>query len=331
MGKKSAPAAPDYTAAAEKQAEAGKELTTQQTWANRPNLTTPWGSQTWNATAGTDPATGQPITNWASQIQLSPDQQAALDSQMSLQSGRSDAALDKLGQATDATSGAMDYSQFSKGADPLAAPELQTSLTNTAGDWRQKAQDATLAFQKPLHQQAQAGLENQLSNMGLTRGSEAWNSELRNLNDRQARDQLQAFSEGRQEADMLFGQDLASAQFGNAAKMQELQGGLQAGGFNQTLRQQQIAEMLQQRGQPLNELNALLTGQQVQNPQMPGFSQAGVSQAPNYMGATENQYQSELDAYNAKQAGVGSTMSGLFGLGSAAMGNPLGLSGLFKF
>src|SRR5512139_136307 len=101
MGKKSPPPAPDYTAAAEKQAEASKDLVNQQTYANRPDLYTPWGSQTWQSAAGVDPATGEPITNWFSEIQLSPEQQVALDDQMAIQGGRSQAALGMLDRATD--------------------------------------------------------------------------------------------------------------------------------------------------------------------------------------------------------------------------------------
>jgi hypothetical protein len=112
---------------------------------------------------------------------------------------------------------------------------------------------------------------------------------------------------------------------------QQLQGDINASGYNQTLRQQQIAEMLQKRIQPLNELNALLTGQQVASPQMPNFSTASKAETPQYLNAANMQYDAALDAFNAKQAGIGGTMSGLFGLGSAALGNPLGLSGLFKF
>ena len=75
-GKGGTPAAPDYRGAAEEQSAASKEIATQQTWANRPTINTPWGQQTWSAGAGTDPSTGQPITNWTSNINLTPEQQA---------------------------------------------------------------------------------------------------------------------------------------------------------------------------------------------------------------------------------------------------------------
>ena len=97
MGKKSAPPpAPDYTAAAEKTAQSSQEAQTRADWANRPTQNTPWGQSSWQASAGVDPATGQPITNWTQNITLDPSQQQALDSQMAIQQGRSDIAQGML-------------------------------------------------------------------------------------------------------------------------------------------------------------------------------------------------------------------------------------------
>lgn len=212
---------------------------------------------------------------------------------------------------------------------------IQMSMTNTAGDWRQKGQQAALDFMNPLQTERTSALETQLANMGITRGSEAWNREMRANQDQNTRDQLQAFTAGQSEANMLFNQDLQSGQFRNNAQQQDyaqqvgldqlgaqlaqsqVGTGVQAGSFNQQLRQQQIAEMLQQRIQPLNELNALLTGQQVGMPSMPSFTSATKAETPNILGATQMGYNASMDAYNAQQAGLTGAMNGLFSLGSA--------------
>jgi hypothetical protein len=137
-----------------------------------------------------------------------------------------------------------------------------------------------------------------------------------------------------------FGQNLAAAQFQNQALGQaqgldlaRMQAGNQAAqqqfNMNQSyanqqnqLRQQAIAEQMQRRGMSLNEMNALLTGQQVGMPQMPNFSQSGRAETPNILGATQMGYNAAMDQYNAQQAGFGNTMGGLFSLGSAAISNP---------
>lgn len=290
MGKKSGPPAPDYAAAAAQQGQSSKEVTNMQTWANRPTLNTPWGSQTWQASPTTDPATGQAVTSWTSSINLSPQQQQALDAQMAVQTGRSQAAQDMLGRATESMGTPLDYSGVSAGAD---------RIDGDYNAWRQKGQDAALEFQKPLQEQRRQSLETQLANMGVTRGSEAWNREMMRINDQDTRDNLQAFTAGQQEAQL------------------GLNSALKAGSFNQQLRQQDIAEMYQQRQQPLNELNALLTGQQVNSPQMPGFTNAGAAQPVQALSAANMQYQAGLDSYNAENAMFGNLMSG--GLSAAGL------------
>jgi len=142
-----------------------------------------------------------------------------------------------------------------------------------------------------------------------------------------------------------FGEDLQSGQFGNQALGQagaldmQRMGAMNAAlaqqqGLNQNfadqqnrLRQQAIAEQMQRRGMSLNEMNALLSGQQVAMPQMPSFVSAGRAETPNILGATQMGYDAALGAYNAQQAGAANTMGGLFSLGSAALGNPFGLFG----
>jgi hypothetical protein len=137
-----------------------------------------------------------------------------------------------------------------------------------------------------------------------------------------------------------FGQNLAAAQFQNQAlgqaqglDLSRMQAGNQAAqqqfNMNQSyanqqnqLRQQAIAEQMQRRGMSLNEMNALLTGQQVGMPQMPNFSQSGRAETPNILGATQMGYNAAMDQYNAQQAGFGNAMGGLFSLGSAAISNP---------
>jgi len=312
MGKKSAPPAPDYVGAAKATGEENKENTVQQIYANRPEINTPWGSQTWNTSAGIDPSTGKPITEWASDITLSPDQQAALDAQQRIQMGRSAGAEGLLDQATGALGTPMNWDELPDRASPLSQSlSLQRSLTRSPGDWRQRAQDAITKLQQPQLDRRRAAVETQLANQGITRGSEAYNAEMQRLSDEEARAHLAAIGEGRSEDQMLFGQDLASAGFGNEAAMKELQGGVQAGAFNNATRGQAISEQQARRNQALNELNALLTGQQVQNPQMPNFQTASKAQGFDLTGAMNDQYGAAMDATNARNAQTQSTVSGL--------------------
>lgn len=309
FSKSSSPPAPDYTGMANQQAALSAQNTAAQTSQNRPDVYTPYGSQTWSQDPN-DP------NRWTQTTKLSPQQQQALDAQMGVQSSRQQGAQSLADQAVQNFQTPADYSGLPKGADSVQYGGMQ----NTAGGWRDKAQQAVWDLQQPGLDRSRAATETALANQGITRGSEAWNAEMQNVADNEARARLLGVQAGQNEASMLFNQDLASTQQG-------LQGQINAGTFNNQNRQQSLAEMQQQRSQPLNELNALQYGQQVNMPTMPTYTNAQRSDAPNLLTAANMGYQANLDASNASNAGNSNFMSGLFGLGSAYLSNP----NLFSF
>lgn len=592
MGKKSSPPPPDYTGAALAQAEASKENLNIQNYANRPTVNTPWGTESWTTQATTDPATGQQVTQWTQNTTLTPELQAALDSQIGLQQQRSNLAEGFMGRVGEAyaqpfdwenlpqlaqsspgqlSSSIADYSPglstdvaqqgvmrgfdfqgpqmsindmtgniqqgvagtaLQQSVDPLVGmlnfsaaettplnaqfnpmvdalrrstgmEDVQRSLA-TGDNPALPAFDATyrdsiatdlVGRMMPVHQMQQQALETQLANQGFQKGTEAYKRAFDDLAGRQAAERYnaldiagneaqrlysmqmgqrqQAFNEdvgsgnfanaaanqafqmglagnqfanqatgqafnqalaaqqaGNQALGQQFNQNLANAQFGNqaagqafnqllgagqffnnaanqrfnqnlaqgqfanqavnqafnqqlgagqfgnqaaeqlygmqmgqadlynrsggqlfqqdlaaqnlrnqalaqaaqmdiarqqaenAARQQQFQMEMQAAEQQNRLRQQAIAEQQLMRSMPLNEMNALLTGQQVGMPQMPGFQAAGVAETPQLLNAANMQYNAALDAQNAKNAALGNTMGGLFSLGSAAISNP---------
>lgn len=92
-------------------------------------------------------------------------------------------------------------------------------------------------------------------------------------------------------------------------------------GIDTQRRKDAIAEYLTQRQVPLNEITALMSGSQVQNPfAIPGYAQnAQVAPAPIF-GAARAAGDWESDIYNQQAAQAGALTSGLFGLGGAALG-----------
>ena len=90
-------------------------------------------------------------------------------------------------------------------------------------------------------------------------------------------------------------------------------------GMDTQSRQDDISQQAYLRQLPLNELNALRMGTQIQNPQFQGFQGQSVAPAP-IMQAANAQYNAALDATNASNAASGNMMSGMFGLGSAGIG-----------
>jgi hypothetical protein len=119
---------------------------------------------------------------------------------------------------------------------------------------------------------------------------------------------------------MYTGEAKDVANFGNAAQGQQLGQNIQAGGYNTQQRQQAITEEMQRRGFSLNEINAILTGQQVGMPGMPSFSNATKSEGTQNLAAAQMTGQANLDAFNAEQAALQGMMSGVGGMAGGFMG-----------
>lgn len=94
------------------------------------------------------------------------------------------------------------------------------------------------------------------------------------------------------------------------ARTQAIVGGQQA-------RQQAIQEALLQRQTPLNEVNALRTGSQVQMPQFQATQGVTPPDPTQYLAATGQQGQYNLGTYNAQVAQQNALTSGLLGIGAA--------------
>jgi len=309
MGGKSAPPpppVPDYAGLANQQATQQNQLTQQQTWANRPDVNTPWGSQSWGASSTTDPSTGQPVTRWQQNVSLNPQQQSALDSQMKVQTGLSDQASSFLGRVQGSMNEPANWDNLPAQATTPQGGPLNTQVGGS-GAYASKAGDAVYnratSRLDPQFAHKQESTDAALLGRGLTRGSEAWNraqTELGNeRTDAYAGARATADSTAAAEGQRMQQMDLASGQFGNAAQSQAWNQALQGSNFQNQNRQQSIAEQQTRRSQPLNELNALLSGQQVGNPNFPQFQTAGAGTAPNIMGATGQQYNAAMDQYNA--------------------------------
>lgn len=290
---KSVPAAPDYTGAAEAQAASSRDVTEQQTWANRPTINTPFGQQTWDVTPQWDPATGQYLNTWEQNTNLTPEMQQAVDAQQNLTAGRSGLAQGLLDRTKQEYGQPMDWSQFTSLSDPIGG----------SADYGTRAEDALYgkfaSRMEPQFQRAAEAKRTQLYNSGLREGDEAYDQATKELEQSQndAREQAtyQSIIGGGAEAQRMQGMDTTSANFQN------------------TLRQQQIAEEMQKRGFSLNEINAIISGQQVGMPSMPGFNSAQRSEAVQYNQAAQSQGQHDLDAFNAQQQAMQGMMQGVAG------------------
>ena len=94
------------------------------------------------------------------------------------------------------------------------------------------------------------------------------------------------------------------------ANQQNYQQAMAGSQYANQIRQQQITEAMTKRGFSLNEINGLLSGQQVNTPQMPNFQGASAAQAaPIYQGAVDQgNYNAGMSPWNALLGAGGSVV-----------------------
>jgi hypothetical protein len=144
-----------------------------------------------------------------------------------------------------------------------------------------------------------------LINQGLRPGSEAYNNAINLLGQQENDARTQAVMQG-------LGLDISSnAQGFNQA--------LQGGQFGNTAQQQALAQAISSRQMPLNEITALMSGSQIQNPQFGAYQGANVQAAP-IANATAQQGQYAQNLYNQQAASANAQNAGLFQLGGSALG-----------
>jgi hypothetical protein len=335
--------APDYEAAAEAQGQSSKEVTNMQTWANRPNQVTPWGSTTWDASATRDPATGQPITQWTQNTSLTPEGQKALDDQFAITGGRSDLARQLLPRAGEEFGQEMDWSKYGDFQQGPQAGTLRGSLgpeatqVNPSERYYDEAGDALMnqfnARMEPKFARDTAALETQLRNRGFNPGDAGYDQALEDMrtsqNDAYSNAAFQATQLAGQEGSRMFGMDMGSRQqqmdelgFGNETMGAQFGLDTQQTAQANTLRQNQLAEEMQRRGFSLNEINALISGQQVAMPNMPGFQNAGRAETVQYNQAASNQFAADQAAADAQNAFTNSLVGAAGSLGMGALMRP---------
>lgn len=177
--------------------------------------------------------------------------------------------------------------------DILSKPGVDTSKLPSYGiDPGQSYSDAIMARLAPQIAQESQMSDAQLANQGIAQGTEAYNNAKRTLAMSQNDRQLGAITSG-------------------------MNTGLQANqqAFNQQAFNQQ---------QPINVINSLRTGSQVQNPNFVNVPQQANTAGADILGATNAQYANQVAGVNAQNAASGNFMSGLLGLGGAALGAPVG-------
>ena len=296
MGKKTpaAPATPDYRGAAVEQGAANLEAARATARLSNPNTYTPYGTQLVSY-EGDIPTIRQTLT---------PTAQKTLEAQQGVE-----LSLANLGAKGANTASSVLDKPFSFGG-----PDVQTSLdlsgiAKMPVNAGMTGQEAIMKRLEPSLARQRTSTETNLINQGLRPGTEAYDNAIRSLGEQETDARTQAVLQG-------LNLDIGANQQGFGQQ-------LEAGKFGNTAQQQMLAQAIQGRQMPLNEITALMSGSQIQNPQFGAYSGSTVQAAPLFAGA-QAQGQFDANKYNQEVSQANAQTAGLYSLGGAALGAPKG-------
>jgi hypothetical protein len=162
--------------------------------------------------------------------------------------------------------------------NPINMASLPANMVNAG----QTGQEALMARYQPMIDQQHKSLENQLANQGVMQGSEAYDNAMR-----------------------------AQNQSENDLRSQAALNGINVG---QNAQNQQLALQTQLQNQPINMLNAVMSGSQVSSPSFVNAPQQATTGGADYSGALGNQNQYNMGLYNSKVAQGNSNRDAVLGL-----------------
>lgn len=296
MGKNSPspPPAPDYVGAAREQGIANERAATQSSVISNPNIISPYGNQnvTWSNTGAPGGLPQATVTQT-----LTPQAQATLEAQQRVQNQFANLGETGIGNAQNTLSQSFNPNlpNLQTGLDMSGVAAMPVNAGTTG-------QAAIMSRLQPQIQQQEAALAQQLANQGITPNSEAYNNAMR--------------TQGQQQNDLLTQAALQGLNLDMSANAQGYNQALQGGQFGNTALQQSLAQQTALRNQPINEVTALMSGSQIQNPQFQAYSGSNVAAAPVFQGV-QAQNQAAMDLYGIKQGAANSNMQGLVGLAGA--------------
>jgi hypothetical protein len=169
----------------------------------------------------------------------------------------------------------------------LETPFDTSKLPTTGFNPSQSYQDAYMQRLQPQIAQSQEALDTKLANAGIPVGSEAYKR----------------------------------AQMTEAQRVNDLLASATTSGFGvgQQARQSALQEQAYLRNEPLNTLNAVRSGAQVQGPTFVNPAMQANTAGADILGATQMGYNAQMGAANAQNAANNQMTQGLFSLGGAGL------------
>jgi len=163
-------------------------------------------------------------------------------------------------------------------------------------------------------QLANLGLSNQAAQQNYTNllAGQGFNNQAMQ---QQYANQLAAQAANNPALQQMYANQQQQQQANNAIAQQQFANQLQNANLANAARQQGFGELSYMRNEPLNTLNAVRSGSQVQGAQFVNPAMQATTTGPDYLSAAQATGQYNMGAYNAQQAAQASANQGLMGLG----------------
>lgn len=303
MSKPRAPTPPNPQQTAAAQTQSNVETATANAQLNNVNQNTPWGNITYSSTPGQNG-----IPQWTQTTSLSPGQQQLndLEEQNSISLGN--LAGDQLNTISGILGSNYNPGRFDTNAATGGQLDIAGALGDYGGDVESRTRELATRGLGNMFDRSEESLRSRLANQGVNAGTDAFGSEMK------------SFNEGKGQA--YANAELAARGQAQSDRNQQLSELLGQRGTNLGEAQQQYAydttADLAQRQNPLNEIIGLMSGMQT-NPINPGrpnqYNIAGTDVA----GITQNGYANQMANYNQQMQGRNAWLNGLSSLGAAAI------------
>lgn len=319
MGKPSAPTPVDPTTVANAQTASNEQTAQFNSQLNNYNTSSPYGTVNWSQ----DPTSHQ----WTQTTSLSPAEQAIFNQSTQAQSGALGIANQAIPQISQALSQGNPYAGLPGLNYGVQGGPIQTSVgSQDINQSVRNAQDAAYKtetqYLDPQFAQAREAEESKLAAQGLNPNSTAYQNDMQLFNNQQNQAYQGAMNAavtaGNAEQNTLYGQQLQSGEFANTAQGQAFAQGLNNAQLNNATQQTAGQENAYAQQLPINEFDALMSSGQVALPQAGQYtpSQAGMTDVT---GAYALNAQQQQQAYQDQMQNYGSSLGGLFNLGTAAI------------
>lgn len=301
FGQPDMPTPPDPNVIGEAQTASNVETALANAALGNVNQNTPWGNVSYTSTPGSVTVGGQNIPQWTQTTTLSPEQQQLndLQQQQSLLLGQ--LGIDQTNSVSNILGTRYNPQRFNTNAVTGGPLDIEGELGDASGDIEARYREMAQRGLGEDFDRREESLRSRLANQGINAGTEAFGSELEGLGEQRG----DAFARAE-----LMARGQAQADRGQA--LSELTGerGTNLGEALQQYNLDTTAD-LAERQNPLNEIIALMSGNQTNpiNPGQPGGS-AGIG-GTNLAGIAQNAFGQQMQGYQSQQSSNNALLAAL--------------------